>query len=386
MQGAKGGRRYLYDALLDSQRLADPDYWEVGDQIWDGYAGNKRTLAKYVNEMAEAFDLPARITNVRERDTAYAVLNNALERIRESPSVLDRLPGFTRYADQANREEVEQQYEEYMAAKTPRQRKLKTRSATIGSKAAIMARPIARSAVGFTPYLPPQVSVPMMGVDKGMSASSSLLASTLQALQTDFFVLKGQITRGTKKKPLPPIAWEFHGNVLGGAITLVAIGGFLYMVDLRIGPYAATMSYGHWEWRRSTYGSPGTKPSDTTIMGKSVEWPGNTYPTNTETHTFPEIGHWGPIPGYGTEIDYESGKIRGWIPGYVPPGDRPWVVDQPAETVTATLVIDKTVEEKRFGIHERYHKSDQEKAQEIVNFVKEATLLYQISRVFKNLL
>ena len=219
-----------------------------------------------------------------------------------------------------------------------------------------------------------------VAVDKGMAAASTLLQSTLQALQTDFFILRGDITRGTKKKPKTPIGWEVHGNILGGAITLVAVGGFLYMTDLRIGPYQVDVNFGHWEWRRTL---PSGSDVSTTpkslyvIRGKSISWM-NVPPTNTETYTFPEVGHWGPVPGSGTVIDPESGKIWGYVPGREPEGDRPWIVDLPEETVNALLITDEVrAGAKRWGVHEKYHKQDMNKPIEVLG---DSLLYVQIGR------
>lgn len=239
----------------------------------------------------------------------------------------------------------------------------------------------------------PEILLPKLAVDKGTAFANDLLGTTLQAMTTDFFILRGQHVRGTKKHPLPPVDWEIHGNILGGAVILVAGGIFLYLADIRVGPYAERRFYLHWRWRRTVPQISGQAPAggvgranvwgtayeiDSAPFDMSEDDYNNNPPKSPGPHDFPEISHTSVTPeqGYWSGGSASGGTSEykgpgGWSPGGVwvvtREGGTEKIIDAPAETVEPELITDRILSMKRWGIHERYHKQDETVASTIAN-------------------
>jgi hypothetical protein len=200
-------------------------------------------------------------------------------------------------------------------------------------------------------------AAPMMALDKGMSAATGILGTTLEALSTDLIVLRGRVQRGTKKKPKTPIEWEIHGNMVGGCLLVVGAGVFLYLADLRIGPYSDTIIYGHWTW---TY--PDTMRPNCQINGPTIQWRTGEQESLKvpDPYTFPEIaGHWEyGVPGHWGMDQY---GYRIWIEAT----PDVWHNGYQQRTVDAVLAIDGNTTEKRWGLQVRYHE-DTQKTEDII--------------------
>lgn len=369
-----GSRAVVYDILRDIER--DPSTWEYGDVCWQNLleGTTPQRAAKVVNEISEEIGLGDYITNPKNKLSAYAVLDHIFEHVAHHPEAFNRLRGYRDYADSLESEERAADYEAYQESvrmakhektkpRVRKVRKLKAPSARAKQVEAIVPSigRKARQAVSYIPYKAPAISraaatyVPYAGpavaagetVDKGLSLANTAMQSLTQALTTDLIVLKGQIQRGTKRKPKTPINYEIHGNALGGALIVVGIGAFLWMADLRIGPYKDKIYYGYWEWRR---GPQYTSPQHV-IRSPRVEWTDAQLPEKPAPHTFPEIGHWEyDWSGEGT---HKGPTIRG---GYSSGAlVRRWVVDAPEVTVEPVLKYEGERYIKRWGLHERYH-------------------------------
>jgi len=344
----RGLRGHLYESLYVTLHPADPDYWEIGDAVYDGIPDtSKRAFLRYLNEASERMGLKQRIKDPKDKKTAYLILNRTYEAIREDPNKAYRFPGFKQFEEEFEMADIQAQMTEHKA-KHARKRKLKkpTVKKIPEKKGIVTYEPYKpptgpkKEIVKYTPYLPPQVAAAKFGVDKAMASAEGFLSSAVQLATTDFFILRGSIQRGTKKKPKTPVNWEIHGNMLGGAAVLLSAGAFLYLADLRIGPYEDTYNVGHYTASR-------TRPDGTldTWNGPTVKWrSGDEFPPVPDPVVFPELWHY--------EWDYHQGRGYG--------GQKHKVVDSPEISVTPMLITDATRTEKRFGLHERYHKTDED--------------------------
>jgi hypothetical protein len=121
----KGPLQYLYDQLYELEHLNDPDYFEIGDRIIDGYdIGRKFRFAKVVNEVAKQLGIMERVRLLKElndvydkesrqRDDFILCLDKLCERVHENPRCLLALPGYPEHRDFRELEDIRIAAEKY---------------------------------------------------------------------------------------------------------------------------------------------------------------------------------------------------------------------------------------------------------------------------------